>query len=314
MLGGGHVRRRSVEATPCPRVEKRKRSVFQAPQTYNGFQDYLESPNKARIIEKPSIASTSSYTFGGERMIKARHGLLERQSLEESVLAADGEDLSGSCKHRPFHPVALRLIILLVHFVPVFSRPGPVGRSRSSTITTSSSGGETPPLSSSDGASTMSDGSQSSIDLSQLNAMLSNVTYPVSTTAPRKARARARGHGHRRRISQARAIRSSVYETIEEEMSIGSSPTQSLTPTDSTPTTGQPIFIVDSDAASIDTLSPETSIWDDEQGIVALRKYYALRDEAQDTVTESKQQWLDTPFSVFALQCKSLSSMLEYEY
>jgi hypothetical protein len=56
-------------------------------------------------------------------------------------------------------------------------------------------------------------------------------------------------------------------------------------------------------------LSPSASIWDDEQGIVALRRYYALRDEAQDTVTESKRQWLDTPCSVFALQCKFLFSL-----
>jgi serine/arginine repetitive matrix protein 2 len=65
-VGGGHVCRHSMEAMPCPRVEKRKLSVFQAPQTHNGFQEYLKSPNKARIIEKLSIALTSSYTFGGE--------------------------------------------------------------------------------------------------------------------------------------------------------------------------------------------------------------------------------------------------------
>jgi hypothetical protein len=53
--------------------------------------------------------------------------------------------------------------------------------------------------------------------------------------------------------------------------------------------------------SSID-LTTGTSVWDDERGIVALRKYYALKDEAQDTVTESKRQWLDTPFSVFAVQ------------
>jgi hypothetical protein len=39
---------------------------------------------------------------------------------------------------------------------------------------------------------------------------------------------------------------------------------------------------------------------------MALRKYYALRDEAQDTVMESKQVWLDTPFSIFAVQCEYL--------
>lgn len=98
MLGGGHVRRRSIvsviDASPCVRVEKRKHSVVQPP---NG--GYGESPNKARILEKPSIASTISSKFGGERMIKAQHGLLERQSLEDSCLIADGEDISGSCKY-----------------------------------------------------------------------------------------------------------------------------------------------------------------------------------------------------------------------
>jgi hypothetical protein len=40
---------------------------------------------------------------------------------------------------------------------------------------------------------------------------------------------------------------------------------------------------------------------------MALHKYSALRDKAQDTVTaESKQVWLDTPFSIFAVQCEYL--------
>jgi serine/arginine repetitive matrix protein 2 len=59
-----------------------------------------ESP-KSRVIEtKPSIASTAnSIKFGGERMIRAKHGLLERQSLEATALIADGEeDLSTSCE------------------------------------------------------------------------------------------------------------------------------------------------------------------------------------------------------------------------
>lgn len=92
MLGGGHARRRSIgsiiEASPCVRVEKRKHQG-------KVFDDYYDSPNKARIVEKPSIASTSSYQFGGERMIKAQRGLLERQSLEDSCLIADGEDFSN---------------------------------------------------------------------------------------------------------------------------------------------------------------------------------------------------------------------------
>ena len=105
MLGGGHVRRRSirslVEASPCVRVEKRKHSAAHGVQIYNGQDDPYDSPNKARIVEKPSIASTSSYQFGGERMIKAQRGILERQSLEDNCLSADGEDMSSSCKFFP---------------------------------------------------------------------------------------------------------------------------------------------------------------------------------------------------------------------
>ncbi|KAF7437378.1 hypothetical protein PC9H_004217 [Pleurotus ostreatus] len=279
MIGGGHVRRQSIssviEGSPCVRMGRKKKDL----------NSVYDSPGQARIVEKPSIASTSSYQFGGERMIKAQRGLLARQSLEETCLIADGEDLSAS------------------FIVPVFSRPGPASRSRSSTCT-SSSGGDTPPLSASDGSS-ISGGSQSSIDLSQLNTMLSNATHPMSNIgrARAHARARARGHGHHRRISQARMSRSSVYETIEEEMSVTSSPPH---PTSAdkkaTPVAQQAVYIVDPEMASILDSSPRSSIWDDDQGLVALRRYYALRDEAEVTVTESKRQWIDTPFSIFALQ------------
>jgi len=294
MLGGGHVRRLSVgsiiEASPCVRVEKRKHSGIQHVGRY-------ESPHKARIVEKPSIASTSSFQFGGERMIRAQHGLLERQSLEESCLIADGEDISNLCKSlaASLNPASNRLVDCPA---PVFTRPGPASRSRSSTCT-SSSGGDTPPLSTSDGSS-MSEGSQSSIDLSQINIALSNVTHPLSNVARHRTRARARGAGHRRRYSKAHMSRASVYETIEEELSssTSSSSAQSL---NESPTC-QPVFIVDSDTASVHSKSDEVT-WDDEHGIVALRKFYALRDEAVETVTESKRMWMDTPFSLFAVQC-----------
>ncbi|KAF8194920.1 hypothetical protein K438DRAFT_1968878 [Mycena galopus ATCC 62051] len=58
-------------------------------------QDDDKGPNKARIITKPSITSTSSSQFGGERMIRARQGLLVRQNLEESCLIAEGEDVTS---------------------------------------------------------------------------------------------------------------------------------------------------------------------------------------------------------------------------
>jgi hypothetical protein len=150
----------------------------------------------------------------------------------------------------------------------------------------------------------MSDGSQSSIDIdmSQVNVILSNATHPMSSTARDRVRARARGHGHRRRISvaQARASRSSVYETIQEETA-SPAPTLPGSKLSSSPTACQGIYVVEPEAGSMD-LSNNSPGWDDERGILALRKYYALRHEAEDTVTESKRTWSDTPFSMYALQ------------
>ncbi|KAI6028122.1 hypothetical protein EDC04DRAFT_164044 [Pisolithus marmoratus] len=302
MLGGGHVRRCSVgsmiEASPCVRMERRKQlpnDLMPEPVFKRAKGDY-ETPDKSRVIEsKPSIASTiNSFKFGDERMIRAKHGLLERQSLENTVLVAEGEDTSGSFRMEP-----------------VFTRQPVTTRSRSSTCTSSSSA-ETPPLSICDGYSSFSEGSQSSIDLAQLNFMLANATHPLANTAFDRVRPRARGHGHRRRISQARASRTSVYETIEEEMTTSLSPFSSpdrSTPGSATKTVQLPesatktmgpsrVFVVDPETSSVDSISP----WDDESGITALRKYYALRDEAQDAVTESKRLWVDTPFSIFAVQ------------
>lgn len=96
--GGGHVRRRSLislmEGSPCVRIEKRKHSAIQEPKAFKNVERH-ESPNKARIVEKPSIASASSFRFGEERMIK----VMDHQSLEDSCFVADGEDVSG-CEYR----------------------------------------------------------------------------------------------------------------------------------------------------------------------------------------------------------------------
>ena len=35
-----------------------------------------------------------------------------------------------------------------------------------------------------------------------------------------------------------------------------------------------------------------------------MRQYYALKHQADETLEESKRKWLDTPFSMFAVQSK----------
>jgi hypothetical protein len=100
MLGGGHVRRRSIGSviaqSPCARVEKKERRIRSTSLETPVTTEVEISPDEARVVvQKPSIASTTSSKFGDERMIKAKTGVLERQSLEESCLIADGEELDS---------------------------------------------------------------------------------------------------------------------------------------------------------------------------------------------------------------------------
>ena len=115
MLDGGRVRRVSLgsvmQQSPCARVEKRggkkRRSIkpkaaampkpvpVEPVKESEAAEEELVSPVKSVVVTKPSIASVSSTKFGGERMIQARKGLLERQSLEESCLIGDGEEFAS---------------------------------------------------------------------------------------------------------------------------------------------------------------------------------------------------------------------------
>lgn len=104
MLGGGHVRRRSIgsvfEASPCVRVEKRMHDAQvkyrrDVPMEQDEKSYIEDSPDRARLIEKASLVS---HKFGEGRMVLAQKGLLERQSLEDSCLSGEGEDSSTSCE------------------------------------------------------------------------------------------------------------------------------------------------------------------------------------------------------------------------
>ena len=114
-------------------------------------------------------------------------------------------------------------------------------------------------------------------------------------SAARRTRLRARGQGHRRRYS-ARVSRHSVYETIEEESNASPATVKSF----KSNTNDVPVIVVSS--GSMDLTASNGSLWDGERGIDALDRYYTLRTEAEDAVVESKRIWLDTPFSLYAIQ------------
>jgi serine/arginine repetitive matrix protein 2 len=295
MIGGGRVRRRSVssfvEGSPIfVRVGKRKTVVARGQHRHivQQCEEVVESPNAAQKVE------SSPSGLGEERMMTARQGLLSRDSLEEHCLCADGVDTS--CEWFGFVPPCNLLSDFLVMTEPVFSRPIPASRSRSGTHSSTSSELDTPSLSSSGETSSVASDSISSIDLSRVNLSLTNMSYPIIMQS--RTRVRSKGHGHRRRLSGIQLSRRSVYETIEEEnhTSVADGFPDSVKAALS-PVIDDSVIIVDPDDAS-------TSEWD-ERGIGALRKYYTLKDEADVTIKESKQLWLDTPFSIYAVHCMS---------
>ncbi|KAI5117598.1 hypothetical protein M0805_006712 [Coniferiporia weirii] len=315
MLGGGHVRRRSIgstfEGSPCVRAEKRRHRGYSgrvlARIPSGDDYDYLaqESPNKAcstkeqhrgsmydvrldgsrmspfRKYKSPYRTARDSgcdYQFGGNRMSLARKGLLERQSLEDCCLSADGEDISTSRKS-----------------LGVFRRPNPISRSRSGSGGQGNLGADTPPLSISD-TSSQSSSSHCSLDLARLGTLLNSSSKQQSNTE--SARARPRDIGLCRRNSGARASRASMYETIEEEVSAAAEAFPStegrLTSPDDACAIGQ--------AYSVPVPDIKIVQWDNEDAEPILRKYYALENEARQIVDASQRLWEDTPFSLYALQ------------
>ena len=125
-----------------------------------------------------------------------------------------------------------------------------------------------------------------------------------------RARIRSRGSGHRhsRRISGIRISRTSVYETIEEEISVINTPVLDCFP-DSVKATLSPV--IDDNVVVVDPDDTSSTDWD-ERGIAALRRYYTLKDEADIMISESKQVWLDTPFSIYAVQCASSHQIKDF--
>jgi len=197
---------------------------------------------------------------------------------------------------RPIRNYCLRSNYAPVRPAPVFTRPPLASRSRSSTLM--SFGDDTPPLSACDGTS-ISGSSLSSLDLYDVDTILGHSVHSTSTQQHVCSCTRARGHGHRHRYSHIRSSRtSSVYETIQEEFAgARSSPVPSIVQEKSIPRA------VVATASVHSYLDDTMSLGDNERGVTALRRYYALQEQAESTVMESQRVWLDTPFSIFAVQC-----------
>jgi serine/arginine repetitive matrix protein 2 len=143
--------------------------------------------------------------------------------------------------------------------------------------------------------------------MGHLNDLLQDVAQP--TIAPVGTRLRARGQGHRRGqslFSGSSNLSFSVTDSIPEASESQNGPLQ-----DEMPLTPGMI----SYGAGFNSLSAsEKRVIEDSVRIIdaddevegeeplVLRRYWALRSEADEAVKMSKIVWQDTPFSVYALQ------------
>ncbi|KZT06716.1 uncharacterized protein LAESUDRAFT_149730 [Laetiporus sulphureus 93-53] len=110
----------------------------------------------------------------------------------------------------------------------------------------------------------------------------------------RQARARALAAWHRRRKSQSAPPRSPVYETIlEESYSSGSTSKQSPSASSAQD---------DDEAVADQNAEPIENDVDGPQGVRLLRQYYALKNEAHETIVESRQTWPNTASSINAVR------------
>jgi len=97
MLGGGHVRRRSMDSimsgSPCARVEKRKYATLR--DIKGAAVDQYASPKKTGTTEK---SKTLLSPFQAGFLSLAQHHPKEDCSSEESCFVGRGEDKSTLCK------------------------------------------------------------------------------------------------------------------------------------------------------------------------------------------------------------------------
>jgi len=97
MLGGGHVRRRSMDSimsgSPCARVEKRKYATLR--DIKGAAVDQYASPKKTGTTEK---SKTLLSPFQAGSLSLAQHHPKEDCSSEESCFVGRGEDKSTLCK------------------------------------------------------------------------------------------------------------------------------------------------------------------------------------------------------------------------
>ncbi|KIL60184.1 hypothetical protein M378DRAFT_168468, partial [Amanita muscaria Koide BX008] len=227
-----------------------------------------ESPTKGKDVfntgKRPSSrASLSPVKFGGERMQRAKSGHFKRPSLEANCLTARGEDAVGFFQEPSF-----------------------------GACNSSNSHGEGSSFSSNPSFSFTLNSSRASFSPSKIPTASPSMESPLSRVATAQIRARMRGH-HMRAAS-----RSFAHETIHEMQEEVHQEAPHGTLVESPSVLG---------LTSLQLTTPTTDPFGEKNRHKkgkrkTLEGCYALKHEAELTVTESKKEWVDTPYSIAIVQ------------
>ncbi|KAG8735993.1 hypothetical protein FRC10_009931 [Ceratobasidium sp. 414] len=318
MIGGSgeaRVRRKSVgstlllDASPCFRAEKRAKELAEARSdasrlefgnastSMSLFQLNQSEPQEVFssdliLDNSPSKGKGRSHAtprpFARPRPAAAAKLATEDSGLEEiaspigtpQTLLPHTRPLTVSCrKSRPMGNMTMS-----------------IARNRASALICTAEPPDTPPLSiAGSDASSISGGSQSSIDVSKLMGMLGNTSI---NSVPSGQRSRAHGQGHRRRSSQL--SRSSMVNSFTaEDLPCSTSYSYSAF---SNSQVNDSVMIVDPDAQIAELAEMiQVGIQLSDEQMASVTRYCALRTEAIETVERSQEIWQDTDFSRFAL-------------
>lgn len=307
MIGGGdnRVPRKSIGTTllldtsPCMRAEKRARDSARARHIEANRAASLSALTGEPVRTQPQAGSSRDSILEyspskGRSCVPSRpfarpHPPASRPTIEDS----DPEEVDLPSDRTPMPSMFARpLATHSRQSLTVESQDTSSSRKRGSLICTAEPP-DTPPLSD---ASSVSGGSQSSIDVSKLAGMLEN-TSASGNAPPSGRRARARGQGHRRPASQT--SRSSISEA---DLPRGGSLYLNRSNSNMDSSISDSVVIVDPDAQMaemVDMISAGVRFSDEQMALIT--RYCALRNEAMETVARSQQIWQDTDFSRFAL-------------
>lgn len=296
MLGGGHISRKAMETTsgsPSFKVRPRKKRP--------AFQVKLDRPDLlSSSIDEDSFSAKPkpSTTFGRSRMALATQGLLERSSLEDSALFAEGSDSSAAVappKSKPIAPRLTRNIFAesLTSPPPAQSRPlattsSEIPKRSASIIVTAAP--DTPPTSDAESMY-----SQSNIDVTRLSVASADFSRPSSATS---VRIRERGYGHRRRSGSPSVVDvGTIFEEVpgldhQSFSSDGGSSVSSMVST--VPSTR--FDLLNGTETHVDIVDGDDDTHDE-----LMQRYLTLRKQALEVVQQSKMEYQDTDFSRFAL-------------